>query len=316
MKSIKKPLQVRTIQAATPRKAPVAPPVYRPQPVPLVLQRKARPGAVSMPVNRSPIIQLAEDVRGRPRERDDPRDVAARQHRSPAPSRIPPSPPPSRSPSPPPSRSAGPPPLQYPAPTPVAALGRLPDLPGLAPPVPPRLPGPRSPSPRGFDQADEDVEAAVEVDDDDKEQERDVGKPLKGFESRAIYRMMPPDEADDVLAKKLPQVHGHFWSPTKEYIAKYMKAGGKTSSSSVLIKIPLTRTYLEFLDEVAKHRELHPQNFGKAWKRYFRNRSKPKPDDRKITVKNDDGTPTIFFGKPLEGYVKGMLGQPEKDRLD
>jgi hypothetical protein len=71
----KKPLVVQP-KSIQPRKAPVAPPVFRPQPVPLVLQKKERPNP--SPAAKSSAVQLA---RGRARHRDDPRDVAARENR-------------------------------------------------------------------------------------------------------------------------------------------------------------------------------------------------------------------------------------------
>jgi hypothetical protein len=313
MNNIKKPSQIRTIQAATPRKAPVAPPVYRPQPVPHVLQRKARPGAVQMPVNRSPIIQLAHEQRGRPRDRNDPRDVAARRERSHAPS------PRARSSSPLPSRS----------PSPIAShLPVPPSPPVLAPPPPPRLsmssssssvappPSPPRSGKDAVEEVDVDSKLAAQEEQDDPPSIEPGGAELEGFTSMAIFRMMPKGESEQVLKTGIPQVHGHFWSSTKEYIAKYMKAGGRASTSEVLIMIPLTQTFHYFLDQAAKKRQLHAHNLGKAWEKYFSRRGKVRGGKGVISVKNDGGTATIIFSVAPPEYLMRLMGRPQVTSLD
>jgi len=238
----KKPLMVqpKSIQL---RKAPVAPPVYRPQPTPLVLQKKERPNP--SPAGKSSAVQLA---RGRARHRDDPRDVEARENRQRYHSRD----------------------------------RRIP--------------------PEGVPVVEEDdggpVGAVV------------VGAGMPGFGSMAIYRMMPEFEAT-TTKKSGPQANGHFWSPTVEYITGYMGSGGKGSVSSVLITIPLTVTYFQFLDAAATRKDLHPHNFGAAWQTYFPTRPKGKKGKAALSIKNDGGTPTIVFNKAvLPGYLKALMGKP------
>lgn len=138
---------------------------------------------------------------------------------------------------------------------------------------------------------------------------------LKGFTSNAIYRMMPEYEADKVMRAKGPQPNKHFWSPTAEYVGTYMSSGGKTSTSSVLIKIPLRVSYKEFLDAVAKKGELHPHNMGSNWDQCFPGKKKASVAKGMISVKADGGTATIYFDKPLPEYIKAMMGEPERVQL-
>src|SRR6185295_11910886 len=112
-----------------------------------------------------------------------------------------------------------------------------------------------------------------------------------------------------------PQANGHFWSPTTAYIAGYMAAGGKGSVSSVLIEVPLTVTYFQFLDTAAAHKDLHPHNFGAAWERCFPTRIKGKKAKAVLSIKNDGGTPTIIFNKAIPKYLRDLMGQPVEAEL-
>ena len=276
-------VQPKTIQPPAPRKPPVAPPVYRPQPVPLVLQRKTRPNP--LPAAKSMAVQLAEDPgRGRSREREDP-GVRQRYHSK--------------------DRRYGP--------GGRSGIGIDESEPLEMPKVEEHKPMVVSSSSVGMS-----LGFVGSGSGSDKEEEDDGGSPsgsvvlvgMQGFDSRAIYRMMPEFEAAKTLQSG-PQANGHFWSPTVSYITGYMKSGGKGSSSSVLIMIPLAVTYFEFLDIAAANKDLQPHNFGAAWNKYFPKRPKGKKGKAALLIKNDGGTPTLVFCKALlPEHLTKLMGKP------
>jgi hypothetical protein len=137
---------------------------------------------------------------------------------------------------------------------------------------------------------------------------------LKGLDSREIYRVMPEFEWTKTEEAGGPCSDGHFWSPSLAYVTGYISKESKSSSSTIFVKIPLTVPYLEFLQEVVKHGELHPHNFGSAWKPLFGAKKGAKGRSA-LSIKNDGGTPTITFNKPMAAlpkYLKDLMGAPER----
>jgi hypothetical protein len=153
--------------------------------------------------------------------------------------------------------------------------------------------------------------------DDDESGGLEEGKEREGTtipemmkSSTAIYRVMPESEADKTLRDGVPDAKGHFWSPVLKYVIDYMNGPGKNSTSNTVVTFPLKATYHAFLDAAAAKNKLHAHNFGNSWDESFPGRNKQKKKDKGVvSIKNDNGTPTITF-LSIPDYLQEMLGKP------